>query len=159
MSIFSKLFFTLLSSSVLAWLRDFVSRVTGDGGTLSDQGHTKEVYADTNDYNPTLIQSCDSGKATVAYSLFAFSDVENFELRVISDLATNTSKRQNALFAQHLWRNELHNNASLVVPCTSFDAGTLYAYQPTVAFDVTLLDGTWNKPGELWDVTTIVWNL
>lgn len=159
MSRLAKFILTILGGVLPTAVSTYLNRVAADGGTTVDRLHAEEIYNDTVGNNPTLIQSCDSGKATVAYSLFAFSDVENFELRVISDLATNTSKRQNALFAQHLWRNELHNNASLVVPCTSFDAGTLYAYQPTVAFDVTLLDGTWNKPGELWDVTTIVWNL
>jgi len=42
--------------------------------------------------------------------------------------------------AQHLWRNDLHNNASIVVTCASIKAGKLYGYQPTVEPNTTLLD-------------------
>jgi hypothetical protein len=122
----------LLSSRFAAVVKAYFGRVGGDGGTTVDKQHAQEIYDDTNPYDPTLIQSCDSGKATVAYSLFAFSDVNTFEARVTTDSGTNESTRQDALFAQHLWRNELHKNASLVVPCASIKAGTLYAYQPTV---------------------------
>ena len=125
-------FLLLLASRLAGAVKAYFARVSADGGLTVSRKHAHEVYTDTNDYNPTRIQSCDSGKATVAYSLFAFDDVDDFELRVVADGGTNESTRQDALFAQHLWRNDLHNNASLVVPCASIKAGTLYAYQPTV---------------------------
>ena len=140
MSRLAKFILTILGGVLPAFLRNYLDRVEADGGATVDRDHIVEVYEDTNPYNPTLIQSCESGKATVAYSLFAFDDVDDFELRVVAGGGTNESTRQDALFAQHLWRNDLHNNASLVVPCASHKAGRLYAYQPTVEPDTTLLD-------------------
>jgi len=59
---------------------------------------------------------------------------------VTADSGTNADVGQNAKVAQHLWRNDLHNNASIVVTCASIKAGKLYGYQPTVEPDTTLLD-------------------
>jgi len=140
MSIFPKFFFTLFGNALPSWLRSYIARVDGDGGTIVDTGHTKEVYADVIDYNPLLIQTCDGGSADDLYSLFAFDDIDDLQLRVVADGGTNVDIRQNALVAQHLWRNDLHNNASLIVPCASNKAGRLYAYQPTVEPNTTLLD-------------------
>jgi len=140
MSIFPKFFFTLLGNALPSWLRLYIARVDGDGGIIVDTGHTKEVYADVVDYNPLLIQTCDGGSADDLYSLFAFDDIDDLQLRVVADGGTNADVGQNAKVAQHLWRNDLHNNASIVVTCASIKAGKLYGYQPTVEPDTTLLD-------------------
>jgi len=132
MSIFPKFFFTLFGNALPSWLRLYIARVEGDGGTIVDRNHTKEVYADVIDYNPLLIQTCDGGSADDLYSLFAFDDIDDLQLRVVADGGTNVDVGQNAKVAQHLWRNDLHNNASIVVTCASIKAGKLYGYQPTV---------------------------
>ena len=76
MSIFPKFFFTLFGNAPLpSWLRSFIARVEGDGGTVVDRNHTKEVYADVIDYEPSLIQSCDSGKAGTLYSIIPSRDL------------------------------------------------------------------------------------
>ena len=95
MSIFSKLFLTILSSSILAWLRDFVSRVTGDGGTLSDQGHTKEVYSDTYPYGPTLIQSCDSGGSTAQNFAVGSEDISNATYWFVASVTATSNAEPN----------------------------------------------------------------
>lgn len=95
MSIFSKFFFTLFGSSILAWLRDFVSRVTGDGGTLSDQGHTKEVYADAYPYGPTLIQTCDSGGSTAQNFAVGSEDISNATYWLVANVTATSSAEPN----------------------------------------------------------------
>jgi hypothetical protein len=140
MSIFPKFFFTLFGNALPSWLRSYIARVEGDGGIIVDTGHTKEVYADVIDYNPLLIQTCDGGSADDLYSLFAFDDIDDLQLRVVADSGTNADVGQNAKVAQHLWRNDLHASASIVVTCASIKAGKLYGYQPTVEPDTTLLD-------------------
>jgi len=140
MSIFPKFFFTLFGNALPSWLRSYIARVGEDGGTIVDTGHTKEVYADVIDYNPLLIQTCDGGSADDLYSLFAFGDINTLQARVTADSGTNADVGQNAKVAQHLWRNDLHNNASIVVTCASIKAGKLYGYQPTVEPNTTLLD-------------------
>jgi len=140
MSIFPKFFFTLFGNALPSWLRSYIARVDGDGGIIVDTGHTKEVYADVIDYNPLLIQTCDGGSADDLYSLFAFDDIDDLQLRVVADSGTNADVGQNAKVAQHLWRNDLHASASIVVTCASIKAGKLYGYQPTVEPDTTLLD-------------------
>ena len=59
----------LLASRLAGAVKAYFARVGGDGGTTVNQQHAQEVYTDTNPYDPTLIQSCDSGKATTLYSL------------------------------------------------------------------------------------------
>ena len=59
----------LLARRIAAILKAYFARVTADGGTTVDRNHTKEVYADVIDYEPSLIQSCDSGKAGTLYSI------------------------------------------------------------------------------------------
>jgi hypothetical protein len=132
MSIFPKFFFALFVNALPAWLRSYIASVEGDGGTIVDTGHTKEVYADVIDYNPLLIQTCDGGSADDLYSLFAFGDINTLQARVTADSGTNADVGQNAKVAQHLWRNDLHASASIVVTCASIKAGKLYGYQPTV---------------------------
>ena len=132
---------TIAGVSLLsAVVRAYLARVAADGGTSVDDAHAEEVYTDTVTYNPLLIESCESGKATVLYTLFAFQDINTLQARVTADSGTNADVGQNAKVAQHLWRNDLHNSASIVVTCASIKAGKLYGYQPTVEPDTTLLD-------------------
>jgi len=143
MSIFPKFFFTLFGNALPSWLRSYIASVEGDGGTIVDTGHTKEVYADVIDYNPLLIQTCDGGSADDLYSLFAFDDIDDLQLRVVADGGTNVDVGHNAKVAQHLWRYNLHNDASIVVPCASTRPRRLYAYQPTVEPDTNYFVTTW----------------
>lgn len=53
-------------------LDNYFSRVSSDGGTTVSQAHGTEVFLDTEKYTPSLLQSCDSGKAGLLYSVFAF---------------------------------------------------------------------------------------
>jgi len=122
----------LLARRIAAILKAYFARVTADGGTVVDRGHTEVVYNDVQALNPLLIQTCDGGSADDLYSLFAFGDINTLQARVTADSGTNADVGQNAKVAQHLWRNDLHNNASIVVTCASIKAGKLYGYQPTV---------------------------
>jgi len=77
MSIFPKFFFTLFGNALPSWLRSYIARVKGDGGTVVDTGHTKEVYADTYPYEPTLIQSCSGGGSTPQNFAVGSEDISN----------------------------------------------------------------------------------
>ena len=157
MSIFPKFFFTLFGNAPLPfWLRSYIARVDGDGGTIVDTGHTEEVYADVVDYNPLLIQTCDGGSLHKLYSLFTFDDVYDFELRVYYEYGQNYSTRHNTLVAQHLWRNDLHNNATIIIPCASGKAGTLYSYLPNTDSEISNAEFFSFSP-EFWDLTTRLW--
>jgi len=72
MSIFPKFFFTLFGNALPSWLRSYIARVEGDGGTIVDTGHTKEVYADVSDQIDYLLiaNACDAGKLDVLYSFY-----------------------------------------------------------------------------------------
>ena len=59
----------LLASRLAGAVGAYIRRVSNDGGTTVDKQHAQEIYTDTNPYDPTLIQSCDSGKATVLYNI------------------------------------------------------------------------------------------
>jgi len=157
MSIFPKFFFTLFGNALPSWLRLYIARVEGDGGTIVDRNHTKEVYADVIDYNPLLIQTCDSGSLHKLYSLFTFDDVYDFELRVYYEYGQNYSTRHNTLVAQHLWRNDLHNNATIIIPCASGKAGTLYSYLPNTDSEISNAEFFSFSP-EFWDLTTRLWD-
>ena len=94
-------FLLLLASRFAAVVKAYFSRVGGDGGTTVNKQHAQEVYTDTNDYNPTLIQSCDSGKATVLYSLLVnpqalletfTGSAAAYSLRSLSASTTNVVK-------------------------------------------------------------------
>lgn len=73
MSIFSKFFLTLFGNALPSWLRLYIARVEGDGGTIVDRNHTKEVYADVSDQIDYLLiaNACDAGKLDVLYSFYA----------------------------------------------------------------------------------------
>ena len=156
MSIVPKFFFTLFGNALPSWLRLYIARVEGDGGTIVDRNHTKEVYADVIDYNPLLIQTCDGGSLHKLYSLFTFDDVYDFELRVYYEYGQNYSTRHNTLVAQHLWRNDLHNNATIIIPCASGKAGTLYSYLPNTDSEISNAEFFSFSP-EFWDLTTRLW--
>jgi hypothetical protein len=125
-------FLLLLASRIAGIVKAYFSRVSADGGTVVDRGHTEDVYNDVQALNPLLIQTCDGGSADDLYSLFAFGDINTLQARVTADSGTNADVGQNAKVAQHLWRNDLHASASIVVTCASIKAGKLYGYQPTV---------------------------
>jgi hypothetical protein len=125
-------FLLLLASRIAGIVKAYFSRVSADGGTVVDRGHTEVVYNDVQALNPLLIQTCDGGSADDLYSLFAFGDINTLQARVTADSGTNADVGQNAKVAQHLWRNDLHESASIVVTCASIKAGKLYGYQPTV---------------------------
>ena len=122
----------LLARRIAAILKAYFARVSADGGTVVDRGHTGVVYNDVQALNPLLIQTCDGGSVDDLYSLFAFGDINTLQARVTADSGTNADVGQNAKVAQHLWRNDLHESASIVVTCASIKAGKLYGYQPTV---------------------------
>ena len=122
----------LLARRIAEILKAYFARVAADGGTVVDRGHTEVVYNDVQALNPLLIQTCDGGSADDLYSLFAFGDINTLQARVTADSGTNADVGQNAKVAQHLWRNDLHESASIVVTCASIKAGKLYGYQPTV---------------------------
>jgi len=94
-------FLLLLARRIAAILKAYFARVSADGGTVVDRGHTKEVYADVIDYEPTLIQSCDSGSAGNLYSLFVnpiqlldnyTGSAAAYSLRSLSESTTNVVK-------------------------------------------------------------------
>ena len=62
-------FLLLLASRLAGAVKAYFARVAGDGGTTESRSHAETVFADTNGDDPTLIQSCDSGKATVLYNI------------------------------------------------------------------------------------------
>ena len=125
-------FLLLLASRIAGIVKAYFARVSADGGTVVDRGHTEVVYNDVQALNPLLLQTCDGGSADDLYSLFAFGDINTLQARVTADSGTNADVGQNAKVAQHLWRNDLHASASIVVTCASIKAGKLYGYQPTV---------------------------
>ena len=157
MSRIAKFLLTILGGVLPGYLREYLDRVEADGGATVDQDHIVEVYDATKPYNPTLIQSCESGTRAFLYSVFAFDDIYDFEIRVYADYGQNFDIRQNALVAQHLWRNELHNNASLVVTCASGKEGKLYGYQPTIESDIPSDAEFFSFSPEFWDLTTRIW--
>ena len=157
MSRIAKFLLTILGGVLPGYLREYLDRVEADGGATVDQDHIVEVYDATKPYNPTLIQSCESGTRAFLYSVFAFDDIYDFEIRVYADYGQNFDIRQNALVAQHLWRNELHNNASLVVTCASGKEGKLYGYQPTIESDIPSDAEFFSFSPEFWNLTTRLW--
>jgi len=61
--------FLLLLAGKFSAVKAYLKRVIADGGTTSDPAHAQVVYDNTIGDEPTLIQSCDSGKATVLYNI------------------------------------------------------------------------------------------
>ena len=117
-------------SLLSAVVRAYLARVAADGGTSVDDAHAEEVYTDTVTYNPLLIESCESGKATVLYSLFAFSDVNTYEARVTADSGTTASTDHVIAVAHDLWNVSLFTESSIIVPCASGKATVLYSLIP-----------------------------
>jgi len=96
MSIFPKLFFNFFTAvkSVYvppAWLTAFIARVVGDGGTLESQGHTVSVYNNVITYSPTVIQTCDTTKATAQNFAVGSEDISNATYWTPSDVTTASS--------------------------------------------------------------------
>ena len=61
--------FLLLLTGKFSAVKAYLKRVIADGGTTSDPAHAQVVYDNTIGDEPTLIQSCDSGKPTVLYNI------------------------------------------------------------------------------------------
>jgi len=124
-------FLLLLARRIAAQVSGYFSRVAADGGTTVSRDHAEEVYSDVQAYNPTLIESCESGKATVLYSLFAFSDVNTYEARVTADSGTTASTDHVIAVAHDLWNVNLFTDSTIIVPCASGKATVLYSLIPT----------------------------
>ena len=103
-------FLLLLARRIAAQVKAYFARVAADGGATVSRDHAEEVYSDVQAYNPTLIESCESGKATVLYSLFAFSDVNTYEARVTADSGTTASTDHVIAVANDLWNVNLLTN-------------------------------------------------
>ena len=123
-------FLLLLASRLAGAVKAYFARVAGDGGTTVSRSHAQKVYRDTIGNNPTLIQSCESGKATVLYSLFAFSDINTYETRVTADSGT-TASTDHVIDIVHAVRNAgLFSESTIFVPCASGKATVLYSLIP-----------------------------
>ena len=123
-------FLLLLSSRLAGAVKAYFARVAGDGGVTVSRDHAEEVYNDTIGDDPTLIVSNDSGKATVLYSLFAFSDINAYETRVTADSGT-TASTDHVIDVVHAVRNAgLFSESTIFVPCASGKATVLYSLIP-----------------------------
>ena len=96
MSIVPRLFFNFLTAvkSVYvppAWLTAFIARVVGDGGTLESQGHTVSAYNNVITYSPTVIQTCDTTKATAQNFAVGSEDISNNTYWTPSNVTTASS--------------------------------------------------------------------
>jgi len=120
----------LLGKRLAGLVNAYLVRVVGDGGATVSRDHAQDVYRDVIEYNPTLIESCESGKATVLYSLFAFSDVNTYEARVTADSGTTASTDHVIAVAHDLWNVNLFTDSSIIVPCASGKATVLYSLIP-----------------------------
>jgi len=123
-------FLLLLARRIAAQVNAYLVRVVGDGGATVSRDHAQDVYRDVIGYNPTLIESCESGKATVLYSLFAFSDVNTYEARVTTDSGTTASTDHVIAVAHDLWNVNLFTDSTIIVPCASGKATVLYSLIP-----------------------------
>ena len=95
MSIFPKFFFTLFGNALPSWLRLYIARVEGDGGTIVDRNHTKEVYADTYPYEPTLIQPCNGGGSTPQNFAVGSEDISNSTYWAVSGVTATSDAEPN----------------------------------------------------------------
>jgi hypothetical protein len=123
-------FLLLLGKRLAGLVNAYLVRVVGDGGATVSRDHAQDVYRDIIEYNPTLIESCESGKATVLYSLFAFSDVNTYEARVTADSGTTASTDHVIAVAHDLWNVNLFTDSTIIVPCASGKATVLYSLIP-----------------------------
>ena len=64
----------------------YQARVTADGGTTVDSDHALQVSSDVQSYNPSLLVSCESGKASVLYALDDVSEIVSLENPTIVDI-------------------------------------------------------------------------
>ena len=120
----------LLGKRLAGLVNAYLVRVVGDGGATVSRDHAQDVYRDVIEYSPTLIESCESGKATVLYSLFAFSDVNTYEARVTADSGTTASTDHVIAVAHDLWNVNLFTDSTIIVPCASGKATVLYSLIP-----------------------------
>jgi len=120
----------LLGKRLAGLVNAYLVRVVGDGGATVSRDHAQDVYRDVIEYNPTLLESCESGKATVLYSLFAFSDVNTYEARVTTDSGTTASTDHVIAVAHDLWNVNLFTDSTIIIPCASGKATVLYSLIP-----------------------------
>jgi len=124
-------FLLLLGKRLAGLVNAYLVRVVGDGGATVSRDHAQDVYRDVIGYNPTLIESCESGKATVLYSLFAFSDVNTYEARVTTDSGTTASTDHVIAVAHDFVECEpFFTDSTIIVPCASGKATVLYSLIP-----------------------------
>jgi len=64
----------------------YQARVTADGGTTVDADHALQVSNDVQSYNPSLLVSCESGKASVLYALDDVAEIVSLENPTIVDI-------------------------------------------------------------------------
>ena len=108
-----------------AW-EAYKDRVIADGGTVYDTARSRVVYrAVTTVFEPTLLCSCDAGKAAVLYSLIVFDDIDTFITRVTSAVIEDSDFLIET--THDLLRAEVYEKASLVNVCVAGDAGNLYS--------------------------------
>jgi hypothetical protein len=64
----------------------YQARVTADGGTTVDADHALQVMTDTEHFYPSLLVSCESGKAGTLYSVDNVSETVSLENPTIVDI-------------------------------------------------------------------------
>jgi len=67
-------------------LNTYQARVTGDGGTTVDSDHALQVINDVRSYDPSLLVSCESGKASVLYAVDDVSEIVSLQNPTIVDI-------------------------------------------------------------------------
>jgi len=88
-------FLLLLARRIAAILKAYFARVAADGGTIVDRNHTKEVYADTYPYEPTLIQPCNGGGSTPQNFAVGSEDISNSTYWAVSGVTATSDAEPN----------------------------------------------------------------
>ena len=64
----------------------YQARVTADGGTTVSSSHALEVSTDVQSFDPSLLVSCESGKAAVLYAVDDAAEIVSLDNPTIVDL-------------------------------------------------------------------------
>ena len=67
-------------------LNTYQARVTQDGGSTVSSSHALDVITDVRSYDPSLLVSCESGKAAVLYAVDDVSEIVSLDNPTIVDL-------------------------------------------------------------------------
>ena len=67
-------------------LNTYQARVTQDGGSTVSSSHALDVITDVRSYEPSLLVSCESGKAAVLYAVDDAAEIVSLENPTIVDL-------------------------------------------------------------------------